>query len=142
MFCGEESSDGATGQVPPGLAEWLDFNQITMVNRLEFDIERERVRGQREIPGGHQLVETPLPVVISVATASNEPRFMDYRRKDWAFDEERITIWDVEKLKADAAYIGEPGSPSIVSGLDEAPLFDFNPLRPVELTPPTWAREW
>ena len=23
VFCGEESSDGATGQVPPGIAEWL-----------------------------------------------------------------------------------------------------------------------
>jgi electron transfer flavoprotein beta subunit len=29
ILCGEESSDGATGQVPPGMAEWLDIPQIT-----------------------------------------------------------------------------------------------------------------
>lgn len=121
IFCGEESSDGATGQVPPGLAEWLDANQITMVNRLDFDTERKMVRGQREIPGGHQIVDTPLPVVISVATASNEPRFMDYRRKPWAFEEERVTVWSVDELEVDPGYIGEPGSPTIVSGLDQAP---------------------
>ncbi len=121
IFCGEESSDGATGQVPPGIAEWLDINQITMVNQLDFDKEREMVRGQREIPGGHQIVDTPLPVVISVATASNEPRFMDYRLKPWAFEDERITVWSVDDLKADPGYIGEPGSPTIVSGLEQAP---------------------
>ncbi|MFQ5921723.1 MAG: electron transfer flavoprotein subunit beta/FixA family protein [Anaerolineales bacterium] len=121
IFCGEESSDGATGHVPPGLAEWLDINQITMVNRLDFDNERQMVRGQREIPSGHQIVDTPLPVVISVATASNEPRFMDYRLKPWAFEDERITVWTAENLEVDPGYIGEPGSPTIVSGLEQAP---------------------
>ncbi|MFQ5942464.1 MAG: electron transfer flavoprotein subunit beta/FixA family protein [Anaerolineales bacterium] len=124
VFCGEESSDGATGQVPPGIAEWLNINQITMVNRLDFNLEREMVRGQREIPGGHQIVDTPLPAVISVATAANEPRFMDYRIKPWAFEDERITIWSVEDLDVDPGLIGEPGSPTIVSGLDQAPSRD------------------
>jgi len=121
IFCGEESSDGATGQVPPGIAEWLEINQITMVNRLDFDTERQMVRGQREIPGGHQIVDTPLPVVISVATASNEPRFMDYRLKPRAFEDEHITVWTAEDLEVDPGYIGEPGSPTIVSGLEQAP---------------------
>ena len=121
IFCGEESSDGATGQVPPGIAEWLNINQITMVNRLDYDTKREMVRGQREIPGGHQIVDTPLPSVISVATASNEPRFMDYRIKPWAFEDDRITTWAADDLDVDPGLIGEPGSPTIVSGLDQAP---------------------
>jgi len=29
ILCGEESSDGATAQVPPGIAEWLNTSQIT-----------------------------------------------------------------------------------------------------------------
>jgi electron transfer flavoprotein beta subunit len=120
IFCGEESSDGATGQVPPGIAEWLNINQITMVNHLDFDQEREMVRGQREIPGGHQIVDTPLPTVISVVTAANEPRFMDYRLKLSAFDDERITTWTENDLDVDPGLIGEPGSPTIVSGLDQA----------------------
>ena len=32
VLCGEESSDGATGQVPPGLAEWLETSRANLVN--------------------------------------------------------------------------------------------------------------
>ncbi|MCD4738653.1 MAG: electron transfer flavoprotein subunit beta/FixA family protein [Anaerolineae bacterium] len=120
IICGEESSDGATGQVPPGLAEWLDWAQLTMVNSLDVDVEQRQTRGRREIKGGHELLEVPLPAVVSVQTASNEPRFMDYKIKPWAFAEGRVTVWDQAALGAAAEYIGTPGSPTIVSGLDEA----------------------
>ncbi|MEA3308577.1 MAG: electron transfer flavoprotein subunit beta/FixA family protein [Chloroflexota bacterium] len=120
IICGEESSDGATGQVPPGLAEWLDWAQLTMVNSLDVDVEQRQVRGRREIHGGHEVLEVPLPAVVSVQTASNEPRFMDYRIKPWAFAEGRVTVWNQADLAAEAEYIGTPGSPTIVSGLDEA----------------------
>lgn len=121
VVCGEESSDGATGQVPAGLAEWLDVPQITMVTQATLDPERGTVRGRREIQGGHELLEAPLPAVLSVATACNEPRFMDYRIKAWAFAPEQLTVWDVDDLDVDEAYIGTDGSPTIVSGLDQAP---------------------
>ncbi len=121
IFCGEESSDGATGQVPPGLAEWLDFNQLTEVERLDYDRERHVVRGRRELKGGHEISDAALPAVISVKTASNEPRFMDYRIKDWAGEEARVTVWTSEDLDVEEDFIGWDGSPTIVSGLDQAP---------------------
>jgi electron transfer flavoprotein beta subunit len=121
IFCGEESSDGATGQVPPGLAEWLDVNQVTFASHIDYDADRGFVRGTREIPGGHQVVDVPLPAVVSVLTACNEPRFMDYRIKDRAFEDDRVTVWNAEDLEADPGLIGEPGSPTVVSGLDQAP---------------------
>jgi electron transfer flavoprotein beta subunit len=39
IICGEESSDGATGQVPPGLAEWLDIAQLTLLSELHLDLK-------------------------------------------------------------------------------------------------------
>ena len=120
ILCGEESWDGATGQVPPGLAEWLDWAELTMVSGLELDLEKRQARGRREIPGGHELLEVPLPAVVSVQTASNEPRFMDYKIKPWAFAEGRVTVWDHVALEAEADYIGQAGSPTTVSGLAEA----------------------
>jgi electron transfer flavoprotein beta subunit len=119
VFCGEESSDGATGQVPPGLAEQMGFNQITMVSEINVDLALKVVRGRREIKGGYEILEVPLPAVISVKTASNEPRFMDYRIKAWAFEEEQITIWNKADLKAEEARIGASGSPTLVSGLKQ-----------------------
>ncbi len=119
IICGEESSDGATGQVPPGLAEWLDLPQITLVTDLELDRERKVVRGRREIKGGYEVQEAPTPVVVSAKTASNEPRFMDYQIKEYAFDEAQVTVWSSDDLEAEEEFIGVPGSPTIVSGLEQ-----------------------
>lgn len=120
IFCGEESADGATGQVPAGLAEWLDIGQLTMLTGIDIDINEKWARGKREIMGGYQVLEVEMPCVISVKTACNEPRFMDYSRKSWAFKRERITIWDAGDIQADPDLIGLSGSPTVVSGLKEA----------------------
>jgi electron transfer flavoprotein beta subunit len=120
ILCGEESSDGATGQVPPGLAEWLDIAQITVTSEIDLLCERQTVRGRREIQGGYEILEVPLPAVISVKTAANEPRFMDYRSKSWAFDQAAVTVWSQAELAADEAHIGYAGSPTNVSGLKQA----------------------
>jgi electron transfer flavoprotein beta subunit len=120
IFCGEESADGATGQVPSGLAEWLDLPQITLVSEIEVDQSQGAVRGRREIRGGYELHEVPLPAVLSVKTASNEPRFMDFERKDWAYDEAEIELWNQKEISAEKDFIGVPGSPTIVSGLEQA----------------------
>jgi len=124
VFLGEESSDGATGQVPPGLAEWLDIPQLTLITDLIVDLENWRVQGKREIKGGYEILEIPMPGVISVKTASNEPRFMDYSIKAEAFGEGSITTWGVSDLGVKEDCIGLAGSPTTVSDLAEAPTRD------------------
>jgi len=121
ILCGEESSDGATGQVPAGLAEWLDFCQLTLVSDVDVDLSRRVARGRRDMKGGYDILEVPLPAVVSVKTASNEPRFMDYRIKPWAFEMGRVTLWAKTDLGVDEACIGVAGSPTMVSGLTQAP---------------------
>jgi electron transfer flavoprotein beta subunit len=122
VLCGEESSDGATGQVPPGLAEWLDWSQITMVDRLQLDSARRVITGRREVPGGNEVHQTTLPTVVSVRTASNEPRFMNYRIIERFFDEGLVTIWGLSDLELNKTMIGQVGSPTVVSGLAQAPV--------------------
>ena len=121
VLCGEESSDGATGQVPPGIAEWLDSSQLTLLTGVDVNLAQGTARGRRESKGGHELLEVHLPTVISVKTACNEPRFMDYSLRPWALEEQRLTVWDAEDLEANTNLIGLAGSPTIVTGLAEAP---------------------
>lgn len=121
VFCGEESSDGATGQVPSGLAEWLDVPQLTLLTEVDVDMARRVGRGRRELKGGYELIEVPLPCVVSVKTAANEPRFMDFRRQTWAFEQADTIIWGASDLATDETHIGLAGSPTIVSALAEAP---------------------
>jgi electron transfer flavoprotein beta subunit len=122
IFCGEESSDGATGQVPPGLAEWLNIGQLTLISRLELSDGSQFARGRREVKGGYEILEVLLPAVVSVKTASNEPRFMDYDRKNWAFTGKNMTIWSSTDFDLDPQQIGLPGSPTVVTGLADAPI--------------------
>jgi electron transfer flavoprotein beta subunit len=140
IFCGEESSDGATGQVPPGLAEWLAIGQITLTSDVDVDLAQSVVRGRREVKGGYEILEVPLTAVISVKTASNEPRFMDYNVKPWAFEEGRVTVWGKADLDLDDAYIGAPGSPTTVTGLDQAPGRERKHVR-LEETPEAVAHQ-
>jgi electron transfer flavoprotein beta subunit len=121
VFCGEESSDGATGQVPSGLAEWLNLPQLTLLASIKLDLQSRTARGRRILKGGYEILEVAMPCVVSVKTACNEPRFMDYRIKSSAFEQGPVTIWNASDLGADDSHIGLTGSPTIVSNLAEAP---------------------
>jgi electron transfer flavoprotein alpha/beta subunit len=46
---------------------------------------------------------------------------MDYNLKPWAYEQERMTIWNAQALEADPGYIGLDGSPTVVTELAEAP---------------------
>ncbi len=120
VICGEESADGATGQVPPGIAEWLAWPQMTLATELSLSEDRDFCVARREIPGGYELHRIRLPAVFSIKTASNEPRFMDFDRKPWAMDEADVTVWRRGDIEVEDDLIGLKGSPTIVTGLDEA----------------------
>lgn len=125
VFCGEESSDGATGQVPQGLAEWLDWPQLTLLTEIFLDLHRGVACGRRMIKGGYEVLEVPLPCVVSVKTACNEPRFMDYHLKQLVFQNELtsddcLIVWDAKALDADPNFIGLAGSPTEVTELASA----------------------
>ena len=89
---------------------------------LEIDLERKVVRGRREVRGGFEILEAPMPAVVSIKTASNEPRFMDYEIKEDAFKHANVTVWTCEDIGADEGYIGLVGSPTIVTGLEQAAI--------------------
>ncbi len=119
VICGEESSDGATGQVPPGLAAWLGWPVVSMAVAASFDADGDHVRIEREAHG-RSIVSAPFPAVLAVKTASNQPRFMDYEQKHWAFEDVEPVVWCAQDLNADPDRIGLKGSPTTVSGLRQA----------------------
>jgi electron transfer flavoprotein beta subunit len=118
VVCGEESSDGGTSQVPPGIAEWLDASQATYVERIVAGKSGMTVLATRALERGKETVELVLPTVISVVVGSNEPRFIDYDR--WAFAQSaKVKVLDFAALGGDPQYLGLKGSPTTVAGLRE-----------------------
>ncbi len=121
ILCGEESSDGATAQVPPGIAEWMGIPQITYATAMKLLPDDNRVESHREIRGGHEVLSVPLPAVASVKLGVNEPRFIDMDRIDWAQTADLVTTWSIADLGIDPKTVGLDGSGTIVEGVYEAP---------------------
>ncbi len=73
VLCGRQAIDGDTAQVGPQLAEKLDIPQMTYVTHVE-DVSDNSVTAQCQIEGGHELVQSPLPVMMTVVATANTPR--------------------------------------------------------------------
>jgi electron transfer flavoprotein beta subunit len=120
IFCGEESSDGSTGQVPPGIASWLNIHQATYVSKvLELDLSRRIVVVRRTIKGGYEDLEIPIPAVLAIELGANTPRLPDFRRKRWVEKEFKVKIWTLNDLGLKPEEVGLVGSPSRVRELRE-----------------------
>ena len=112
VFCGEASSDGSTEQVPSSIAGWLGIPQVTYANDVK--IKDSKIVARRIITGGYEIVEAPLPVLVSVELGCNTPRFPDFRRKRWAEKEFKLTTWNLQDLQMKQSEVGAQGSCTIV----------------------------
>ncbi len=117
VLCGEETSDGGTGQVPSQLAELLDLPQMLFVS--EVDVDGNNLNAKRTIKGGYEIVESGMPAVLSIELGINQPRFPDFRRKRWADKEFSLTIWSASSLEMKPELTGTGGSYTLVKRLTE-----------------------
>ncbi len=73
VLFGKQSIDYYDEQVPGLVAEFLGMPSVSVV--VKIDVEGTKVVCEREIEGGHEVVETSFPVVISAQKGLNEPRY-------------------------------------------------------------------
>jgi electron transfer flavoprotein beta subunit len=73
VICATESYDGSTGMVPPMLAELLGFPQLTFAKKVEVD--GSTIKVHRQTAEGYQIVEAPMPALVTVTAAIAEPRY-------------------------------------------------------------------
>jgi electron transfer flavoprotein beta subunit len=72
IICGEMTLDGLSSQIGPRLAELLDIPLISYVKELDFD--SNKITAIRDIEDVDEIVESDLPVLITVVREINEPR--------------------------------------------------------------------
>ena len=113
IICGKQAIDGDTAQVGPGIAVHLNIPQITFVKKIEQVSDRS-LRAERMMEEGFQVVESPLPVLLTVVKEINEPRLPSLRGKMRAKKAE-IPVWGPDDLGLDCEKIGLRGSPTYVS---------------------------
>ena len=70
---GKQAIDGDNLQVPAFLAQALGWPMVSVVTKLE--VKDGKALAQRQVEGGHEIVQAPLPVVITCQKGLNTPRF-------------------------------------------------------------------
>jgi len=115
VFCGKQTIDGDTAQTGPGIASRLGYSQLTLVDRIEsIDFEKKTVKVRRKLEGRHEIVEAPLPAMITVVRELNRPRYPTVPMRLASLEAE-IKTWDNSVLKMDVQSVGLKGSPTWVS---------------------------
>jgi electron transfer flavoprotein beta subunit len=108
ITCGRQTIDGDTGQVGPELAEMLGIPFVAYVSRIE-EIEDRYLRVTRMVEEGHEVIETNLPAVITVAKEINVPRLPSLRGITKS-KSAKIETWGIKELGVDASTVGLAGS--------------------------------
>ena len=131
---GRQAIDGDTAQVGPQVAQKLGLNQVTYAEEI-LKIEDGKATIRRMIDGGVEVVEAPLPLVVTVNGSAAECRpqnaklVMKYKYAacplEVAEDDNRkglraerpylnLTQWSVADVDGDPNQCGMSGSPTKV----------------------------
>ena len=108
IICGRQTIDGDTGQVGPELAEMLKLSFVAYVSKID-EISNGYMRVKRMIEDGYEVMETPLPAVLTVVKEINVPRLPSLRGLTKA-KSAVIPVWTAQELGVDNNMVGLSGS--------------------------------
>lgn len=112
IICGKQASDGDTAQVGPGISMHLDIPQVTYVKKIE-EVKDGSMRVERMMEEGFEIIEVPLPCLLTVVKEINEPRLPSLKGM-MRSKAVKITTLGHKDLGLEAKKIGLDGSPTRV----------------------------
>ncbi len=136
IICGKQSIDGDTAQVGPGIAAHLGLPQVMFVKKITITSRAQEHKGtraqghqstsmlarvERMTEEGYEILDTPLPLVISVVKEINKPRLPSLKGKLRA-KSATIKKWTLKDLNLKEDEVGLKGSPTQVIKMFTPPL--------------------
>ena len=151
IFCGRQAIDGDTAQVGPQVAAKLNIPQITFVDKIE-KIDGDTISAKRNIEGGYEIIQTKLPVLLTIMGTANEPRYpacklmMRYKKArsaaeievenknkpanpnikeksdELAYRNLLIQTWKADDIDLNLSKCGSSGSPTFVAKISSVQL--------------------
>lgn len=115
IICGKQAIDGDTAQVGPEMAEFLNIPHVAYVKKIET-LEDGRIVVERLMDEGYDVVESTLPVLLTVVREINEPRLPSLKGKMKAKKAE-IKQLTGNDIQADGSLLGLNGSPTQVRNI-------------------------
>ncbi len=113
VLCGRKTLDSETWQVPPEVAAFLDFPQVT--GAVSLEASDGALRARRLGDEGEETYEVTLPALCSIASP---PDGVDLDAEPVADADGRIVVWTAADLVPDVQpndkRFGQTGSPTRV----------------------------
>lgn len=109
IFCGKQAIDDDLSMVGSTLAEMLGIPQVSIVTKVEVSEDNKTAKVNRQIVGGEEIMEVPLPAVLTAQKGLNEPRYaslpgiMKAKKKE-------IKSMKVADLGLDSSGVGAAGA--------------------------------
>jgi len=118
VLFGQQGSDSDGAVLWAAVAERLRRPLISQVAELTFD--GGKVRGKRQTEFGYDVIEAPLPAVVAVSDAINEPRYPSLKGIMGAKKKPQETA-SLAELGVELERAGEAGSRTTVVALGDPP---------------------
>ena len=118
VLAATESSDGYTGVVPAQVAELLGLPSVTFAKQVSVSDGVATVRRQTE--AGADLVECPLPAVVSLTAGVVEPRYPSFKGIMQA-KKKPVDQLGIDDLGISADQVGWAGAGQEIVDVLEAP---------------------
>jgi len=113
IFCGQQTTDGDTAQLPFSLAVQLDAHIAGWVKKIE-SIGADGITVLQELSDGTQRLTLPFPAVVAVGHEADTPRLptLKNRLKAKSIEVQHLTLSDMPDT--DATHYGLAASPTHV----------------------------
>ena len=137
VLAGVDTSDGVAGVVAPGVAALAGLPYLSYAARIEPDPAAGTVRVRRITPTGYDVLEAPMPALITCTQALGEPRYPSLKGIMAARSKEIATL-SLADLGLDAATVGGAVATTTVVGSQAAggPCRDAGRPRAAPTRPP------
>ncbi len=112
ILTGRQSIVGDTAQVGPQLAQRLGIPLVTYAEKIT--IKGRKVLVQRQLEDGYQLIEAPLPCLITAVKELNTPRYMSAKGIVDAYEKE-IKVLNRKDIGLPEDMCGLTASPTRVA---------------------------
>jgi electron transfer flavoprotein alpha/beta subunit len=115
IICGKQAIDGDTAQVGPEIAEFLGIPHVAYVRKVD-DVRDNAIVVQRLMDDGFDVIESSLPVLLTVVRELNVPRLPSLKGK-MAAKKAEIRKLTAADIGADEGSLGLKGSPTQVKNI-------------------------
>jgi electron transfer flavoprotein beta subunit len=118
VIFGQQAGDSDGAVLWAAVADKLRRPVISQV--AELTLSDGKVTGKRQTEFGYDTIEAPLPAIVAVSDAINEPRYPSLKGIMGARSKPQRSV-TVSELGVGPEGVGEAGSKTVVQGLNDPP---------------------